>query len=75
MHRLSFDTNSSSERGGYFLHLSEVEQIGDELRNGLRVIIYMENELEQEAILHYDDELGQWVAMPDDSTIRYPDED
>jgi hypothetical protein len=75
MYRISFDTNFGSAEFGYPLSfrqsLKEIEQIGEELREGLCVIIYMDGELEMDAILRFDKELGHWLGVPIPNTIRY----
>ena len=75
MHRIFFDTNEGSHSIGYWLHLKksreDLDGIKADLVNGLRVIIYMPEELEMEANLLLDAEVGTWLAMPIDGTIRY----
>ena len=74
MHRIYFDTNEGNGKR-YALWLSasrsDLASISSELRDGLRVIIYMTDELEMEATLEYDAEQGAWMAIPDDSTIKH----
>jgi hypothetical protein len=60
-----FDGNDSSEKG-YTLNFDQsrldLALIGDELREGLRVLIYSPGELEAEALLTLDADAGIWCA-------------
>ena len=68
MHRVFFDSNEGGYETGYLLWLplsrSDLAEIGPDLKNGLRVIIYMPEELEFEAELVFDDQSDCWKAMP-----------
>jgi hypothetical protein len=72
--RIYFDTN---EGGGdtFFLDipgsLKDICRLGDSLRPGIRVLLYMTDELEVEANLEYDPEYKRWIGRTDWSTIRY----
>lgn len=76
LHRVFFDSNNSLDGVRYDLGLPaamhDLSRIPD-LRDGVRVIICMPNELEMEAILEYDQALGRWGALPIEGTIRYLD--
>ena len=76
LHRVFFDSNNSLDEVRYDLGLPasmrDLSRI-PELRDGMRVIICMPNELEMEAVLEYDKALGRWGATPIDDTIRYLD--
>ncbi len=75
MHRVFFDTNEGSHHHGYDLHLpssiEDLQKIGDELRDGLRVAIYMPEELEMEALLSFKEESDYWIAIPVEGTIKH----
>ena len=70
LHRVFFDSNLGDDVGGYPLLFDQSKRdlvaIGDELREGLRVIIYMPDELEVEAILRRGNICEQecWVGVP-----------
>ena len=78
MHRIYFDTNNSAEPGRYVLHVAgsvaDIEPIADQLRDGLRVVIYMTGELELEATLEFDPTWNAWTAREVPGTLRYYDE-
>jgi len=80
--RVYFDTNEGHE-AGYLLILDQsvrdLAALGERLRDGLRVIIYMTGELEMEAHLRFDrastvrrpdEPEGAWIAEPIEGTIR-----
>jgi hypothetical protein len=77
--RVMFDTNEGSMAGGYWLSKRDLEAIGPALKQGLRVIIYMPDELEMEAILEFDyagsswREEGSWIGRPVPGTVKYLD--
>ena len=75
--RIYFDTNDGDPEWGYELKFSQskkdIEAIGADIHDGIRVVIYMTDELEMEAELKFEHELGYWKAIPDLSTIRYLD--
>ena len=77
MHRIYFDTNNGNDKWGYSLNINgskaDLALIGDGLCEGLKVIIYMTEELEMEAVLKFDNDLGYWKALPIKSTIKYLD--
>lgn len=66
MHRVYFDSNDmvDLDRAGLWLPASieDLAEIGDELVAGLRVTIYMSDELEAEATLLYDAGSKAWTA-------------
>jgi hypothetical protein len=76
-----FDTNSGSMEHGYWLGFEQsardLEAIGVELREGLKVMIRMPDELEMMATLHRGDRFGvgqsDWWAAPIADTLRYLD--
>jgi hypothetical protein len=78
MHRIFFDTNEGNYEHGYWLalpgSLKDIAPIADQLHNGLRVTIYMTNELEMEATLQFDEQYGYWIARPIEGTTKYYDE-
>jgi len=47
--------------------------LGDELREGTRVTIYMPDELEMTATLRFDASEKVWWAQPVEGTITYLD--
>ena len=53
--------------------IEDITKIGDELREGLHVIIYSPGELEIEAILKFDSDRGIWLGVPVPGTIKYLD--
>jgi hypothetical protein len=73
--RVCFDTNDIAGSGTYDLSLPQSRRdlaaIGDKLCDGLRVIIYMVDELEMEALLHFDTELNHWTAAPIEGTVKH----
>jgi len=74
-----FDTNDGDGQFGYQLvfadSLKDLAAIGDDLRDGLRVIIYMPQELEMEAVLKFDPKAGIWLGLPVAGTTKiYPEE-
>ena len=76
MYRIFFDTNSCDERGRYSLSiagaLKDIEPIADQLFEGLKIIIYMGDELEMQAVLTFDASSRAWMADPISETIKYP---
>ncbi len=78
LHRVYFDTNDAAGMvDGYWLGLAQsrkdLEAIGDDLRDGLRVTIYMPNELEMDAILRFDATDAVWCAELIEGTVVYLD--
>jgi hypothetical protein len=78
MHRIFFDANDGTMELGYNLNFptskKDLDAVGNDLSDGLHVIIYSPNELEMEAILKFDHKLGFWVGRPIPGTITYLDE-
>ena len=76
MHRIYFDTNEGDQHGRYNLGipgaLEDIEAIADQLFEGLKVIIYMGNELEMEAVLVFDARSRNWMDNPIAETTKYP---
>jgi hypothetical protein len=68
MHRVFFDINTGTAEVGFILWYAEsqhdLEAIGNDLHDGLRVLLYMPDELELEAVLCFDQELGYWRGIP-----------
>lgn len=79
MHRVFFDGNSGpgdtpdDPRFGLWFEtsLQDLAALGDELKDGLRIIIYSPGELEMEAVLEFDAKHDAWMAIGDGATIRY----
>lgn len=78
LHRIYFDTNEQVGDDCYDLGIpgsrADIEPIADQLRDGMRVVIYMGNELELEAILRFDSEHNHWTATGIRGTLKYLDE-
>ncbi len=79
MHRIYFDTNDQpdQERFGLWVlgSLADIAPIAGQLRDGLRVVIYMTGEMEMEAVLEFDPAWNAWTARPDWKTVKYLDGD
>lgn len=77
LHRAFFDTNAAGMVDGYWLGFDQsrkdLEALGDDLREGLRVTIYMPNELEMDATLRFDAADAVWCAEPIEGTVVYLD--
>ncbi len=75
--RIYFDTNSGTPDRRYGLWLdssvADLARIPDGPRDGMRVVIYMGDELEMEAILVRDADWG-WTADPVPGTVKYLDQ-
>jgi hypothetical protein len=75
VHRIYFDTNEGDEDDRFDLgipgSLKDIAPIADNLRDGMRVVLYMTDELEVEAILEFEPKYGHWLARADWSTIKY----
>jgi hypothetical protein len=75
LHRVYFDSNDGSDEFEYQSKFAksraDLRAIGDELQNGLRVLVYMED-LEGEATRQYDSENGYWLAKPITGTWKHP---
>lgn len=73
--RIYFDTNEQDTGGAYILSVfgaqDDIKRLGDLLRPGMRVLLYMTDELEVEATLEYDSVYKRWLGRADLSTIRY----
>lgn len=72
MIRIYTDFNSQDERGRVWLDtvgsLKDIEMHRGALSEGMRVVLYVPDEFEVEAVLTFDQ---AWKGMPDLSTIRY----
>lgn len=75
MIRIYFDTNEGDGDGRYSLNctgsLQDIAPIADKLKEGMRVVIYMSDELEMQATLEFDRRYGHWMARPVPGTTRY----
>ena len=76
MHRVYFDTNEGCvDRDGYGLWLNasreDLARIPGGPREGMRVVIYMTDELEMEADLAFDSDRNVWTALPIPGTTKY----
>jgi hypothetical protein len=75
--RVFFNTNEGGHDHGYLLGLPSSKADLAALKGGpvegAHVVIYMPDELEREATLHWNEALGEWVAMPVAGTIQYLD--
>lgn len=73
--RIYADANDQTEDGGYMLVFEEsrrnIADFGAAISPGVRVILNVQDELEMEATLGYDDQNQIWIGYPDYSTIRY----
>ena len=73
--RIYFDTNELDDSGAYSLSVfgaqKDIKRLGDSLHPGMRVLLYMTDELEVEATLEYDGVYKRWLGRADWSTIRY----
>lgn len=76
-HRVFVDFNEGNETVGFSLHLNQskkdLEKMGSSLIEGARVIIYMPEELEMEAILTFNAAYDAWIALPIVGTETYFD--
>lgn len=72
-----FDTNDGSLEHGYWLGFDQsrkdLEALGDELRDGTTVTIYMPDELEMTATLRFDAAEKVWWGDALAGTIKYLD--
>ena len=77
--RVFFDTNAAGMTQGYWLGFDQsrkdLEALGDALCDGLRVTIYMPDEVEMDATLSFDSTDSVWCAEPIEGTIVYLDGD
>jgi len=75
--RIMFDTNDGSMEHGYRLGFDRsrkaLEALGEALREGATVIIYMPDELEMKASLRFDRAENVWWADPLDGVITFLD--
>ena len=75
--RIFFDTNDGTEPGGYWLGFerSKADLAAHRLAvsDGARVVIYMPDELEIEAVLRFESSEQVWWADPVPGTLRYLD--
>ena len=75
--RIYFDTNDRDDSGpeAYSLNISgaqkDIQRLGDSIHPGMRVLLYMTDELEVEAILQYNSQYQYWVGHADMSTLHY----
>jgi hypothetical protein len=73
--RIYFDTNDGVREDTYALDIAgsmeDIRCLGDLLRPGMRVLLYMSGELEVEATLEYDTEHGRWLGRADMSTLHH----
>jgi hypothetical protein len=69
------DANEADADGRFWLHIHgsqrDIDQLGDRLRPGLRVLFSVQDEFEVEGTLEFDELHGTWLGRPDYSTIRY----
>ncbi|MBN8992809.1 MAG: hypothetical protein J0H42_31615 [Rhizobiales bacterium] len=78
MHRIYFDANDSvPHHEGYPLHLDaakkDLARIPGGPQEGMRVVIYMTDELEMKATLAFDSRWNIWMAIPIAGTTKiYP---
>lgn len=77
MLRIYCDFNNAIDERRYSLScvgsLKDIEHVGNELSDGMKVVFYQTGELEAEGTVHKDPEYG-WVGVPDWSTRKYLDE-
>jgi len=75
--RILFDTNDGTAERGYELKftqsLEDIAAIGQQIHEGMQVVIYMPEELEFIATLKFDREAGWWLGVPIAGTIKYLD--
>jgi hypothetical protein len=75
--RICFDTNEPDDScpDAYSLSIfgaqEDIQRFGDSIRPGMRVLLYMGDELEVEAILQYNSQHQYWIGHADMSTLRY----
>lgn len=72
--RVYFDANDANEAGDYLLifkpSLADLAAIPGGARAGLHVVIYMTDEVECEAVLHFDLKWNAWVGRPVEGTWK-----
>jgi hypothetical protein len=68
MQRVYFDTNTGTDGDGYILwfdqSLRDLDQIDGGPKEGKLVLLYMDEELEIEATLKYDQKMKIWKGIP-----------
>jgi len=73
--RVFFSANDRANINRYGLRLltslSDLERLGTQLRDGLRVVIYEPGKLEMQATLAFDPDFDAWVATGGEETIVY----
>jgi hypothetical protein len=74
--RIYFDTNETGAQAGTFDlgipgSVRDIQRLGDSLRPGMRVLLYMTDELEVEATLEYDNISKRWLGHADLSTLHH----
>ncbi len=75
MRRIFFDENGRTESGYWLLYensLADLAQIENK-HDGMRVTLYMPDELELEAELFYDTSREVWIGRPIEGTVRLLD--
>jgi hypothetical protein len=74
MYRIYFDCNDSAETGNYGLWLgrsiADLAKIPGGPKEGMKVTIYMSDEIEMEAVLEWDARWNAWTGRPVEGTIR-----
>jgi hypothetical protein len=75
MYRIYFDPNAGDESDRFDLgipgSLRDIELIGSELKNGMRVILYDNEELEVEPLIEFDPRYQCWMATPIWTTLKH----
>jgi hypothetical protein len=73
-----FNTNEGDQAGRYDLglpgSLEDIAAMDPGPKEGMRVIIYMSEELEMEAFLEFDVQHDRWMAIPIEGTLKYLDD-
>ncbi len=73
--RIYFDTNEQDDSGAYLLSVfgaqEDIKRLGDSLHPGIRVLLYMTDELDVEATLEYDSVYDCWLGRADWRRVRY----
>ena len=72
MIKIYADFNHQDEQGRVLLDtvgsLADIKEHQDELAEGMKVLLYVENEFQVEGTLVFD---GVWLAIPDLTTLHY----
>jgi hypothetical protein len=75
--RVFCDFNATISEDGYALWLpkskDDLDALGADLREGLRVVIHQPGELEMQAVLAFDVQYNTWVGTAVEGTTRYLD--